>query len=74
MGKLNSDWWNAFRGCFQDEEDVIEHIFENLNTDSWEDSFIDMGGCGEPGECFKTTVEDKKDLLYEFVMELIKNK
>ena len=71
MAKLNEEWFNAFRGCFQDEEDVIEFIFENLNTDGWEESFVDVVGNGEPNECFKVTVEDKKDLLYEFVMNLI---
>lgn len=71
MAKLNEEWFNAFRGCFQDEEDVIEFIFENLNTDGWEESFVDVGGNGEANECFKITVEDKKDLLYEFVIDLM---
>ncbi len=68
MAKLDNGWWNAFRGSFETEEDVIEFIFENLTTKGWEDSYIDMGGRGEPNEMFKQTVEDKKDLLYDFMM------
>ena len=71
MAKLNNEWWNAFRGSFQTEEDVIEFIFENINTSKWEDSYIDAAGYGEPNEMFKQTVEDKKNLLYDFMMELI---
>lgn len=71
MAKLNNDWWNAFRCSFETEEDVIEFIFKNLDTKKWEDSYIDMGGYGEPNECFKQTVENKKDLLYEFMMSLV---
>lgn len=71
MAKLNDDWWHGFRGSFETEEDVIEFIFENLDTKSWEDSYIDAGGHGEPNERFKQTVEDKKNLLYEFMMGLV---
>jgi hypothetical protein len=71
MAKLNDDWQNTFRGSFETEEDVIEFIFENLDTKNWEDSYIDMGGYGEPNECFKQTVGDKKNLLYEFMMGLV---
>mgnify|MGYP000927924742 CR=1 FL=1 len=74
MAKLNNDWWNAFRGSFKTEEDVIEFIFEHLDTSAFEDSYIDMGGYGEPNECFKQSAEDKKQLLYDFMMELIGNK
>jgi len=71
MAKLNNDWWNTFGGSFETEEDVIEFIFEKLDTKKWEDSYIDMGGYGEPNEMFKQTVEDKKNLLYEFMMSLV---
>lgn len=71
MSKLNEEWWYAFGGSFQTEEDVIEFIFERLDTSDFEDSFRDMGGCGEPNECFKITKEDKRDVLYEFMMELV---
>lgn len=60
MAKLNNYWWNAFRGSFDTEEDVVEFIFENIDTKGWEDSYIDMGRCGEPNEMFKITTEDKK--------------
>ena len=71
MAKLNDNWWNAFRGCFETEEDVIEFIFERLNTSGFEDSYNDMGGYGEPNEMFKMTAEDKKQVLYDFMMELV---
>jgi hypothetical protein len=72
MAKLNSDWYNAFRGCFETEEDVIELIFESINTKGWSDSFVDAVGFGEPNEMFKQTKDDKKELLYEFMMSFIK--
>ncbi len=71
MAKLNDDWWYGFRGNFQTEEDVIEFIFENIDTSKWEDSYIDVAGYGEPNEMFKQTVGDKKELLYDFMMSLI---
>ena len=71
MAKLNNDWWYAFQGSFEDEEDVIEFIFEHLNTSGFEDSYIDMGGHGEPNETFKYTAEEKKQNLYDFMMEMI---
>jgi hypothetical protein len=71
MAKLNDDWYWGFRGCFETEEDVIEFIFERLDTSDFEDSYVDMGGCGEPNEMFKVTPADKKEVLYDFMMELI---
>jgi hypothetical protein len=71
MAKLSKDWYCAFRGCFQTEEDVIEFIFENMNTKNWEASYIDAAGYGEPNEMFKQTPQDKKELLYDFMMALI---
>lgn len=74
MAKLNDDWWNVFRGSFQTEEDIIEFIFEIIDTRKWEDSYVDVGGCGEPNEMFKQTVQDKRDLFYEFMISLINKK
>lgn len=48
MAKLDDCWWNAFRGSFDTEEDVVDFIFENIDTKGWEDSCRDMGGFGEP--------------------------
>lgn len=73
MAKLSNDWYNSFRGCFETEEDIIEFIFENINVNRWEESYVDMGGYGEPNEMFKITKLDKKELLYDFMMELIKS-
>ena len=71
MAKLSEDWFHAFQGTFKTEEDVIDFIYKRLNTSDFEDSYIDMGGCGEPNECFKETAGDKRELLYDFMMELI---
>lgn len=71
MAKLRNDWWHAFKGSFETEEDVIEFIYERLDTSDFEDSYIDMGGCGEPNESFKQSAEDKRVLLYDFMMGLI---
>ena len=72
MAKLNDEWFWAFRGCFQTEEDVIEFIFERLDTSDFEDSYVDLAGYGEPNEMCKITPSDKRETLYEFMMELIK--
>ena len=70
MAKLNDEWWDAFRGCFQTEEDVIQFIFERLNTSDFEDSYIDCGGYGEPCETIKYSASDKRARLYDFMMSL----
>ncbi len=71
MAKLNDDWFYGFRGSFETEEDVIEFIFERLNTKDFEDSYIDVGSYGEANEVFKQTADDKRQLLYDFMMSLI---
>ena len=71
MAKLNDDWFHTFQGSFEEEEDVIEFIFEHLDTSKFEDSYIDAGGYGEPNEMFKYTAEDKRQTLYDFMMSLI---
>ena len=74
IAKLNNDWRNAFRGCFETEEDVIEFIFERLDTSDFEDSYIDAGGYRDPNELVKLTASDKRELLYDFMMSLIEDK
>ena len=71
MAKLNNDWWHGFGGSFETEEDVIEFIFERIDTKDFEDSYIDAGGYGEPNEMFKQTANDKRNLLYDFMMNLV---
>lgn len=72
IGKLNSNWDNAFQGSFETEEDVIEFIFEHLDTSDFDDSYIFVGSHSyDANETFKVTAEDKKNLLYEYMMELI---
>lgn len=74
MKKLNDDWFHGFRGSFETEEDVVEFIFERLDTKDFKDSYIDAGGHGEPNEMFKQTAEDKRELLYDFMMWLVRGK
>lgn len=74
IAKLSDKWFNAFGWCFKDEEDVIEFIFERLDTSDFEDSYIDCGGHGEPNEHMKQSASDKRELLYDFMMELIDKK
>jgi hypothetical protein len=74
MAKLDSTWWNAFQGSFEDEEDVIEFIFERLDTSDFEDSYIDAGGYGEPNEMYKLTAQDKRNTLYDFMIDLVERK
>jgi HEPN domain-containing protein len=71
IAKLSDSWFNAFGGCFEDEEDIIEFIFERLNTSDFQDRYIDCGGYGEPNEKVKQTAEDKRELLYDFMMSLV---
>lgn len=42
MGKITKEWSNSLSG-FQSEEDVVEFIFERLNTSDFEDSFVVVG-------------------------------
>ena len=74
MAKLNNYWWNAFQGHFDAEEDVIEFIYERLDTKDFKDSYVDCGGHGEPNEMLKQTAEDKRMLFYNFMISLIKEK
>lgn len=71
MAKLSSTWFHAFQGCFETEEDIIEFIFEKLDTSDFEDSYIDFVGYGEPNETFKVTAEDKIETLHDFMLSLI---
>lgn len=74
MPKLNEEWFDAFQWSFKTDEDVIEFIFEHLDTSNFQDSYIDAVGFGEPNERFKITADDKKQLLYNFVLELVQYK
>lgn len=74
MAKLNYDWFDGFGGLFEEEEDVVEFIFERLNTDDFEDGYVTVGNGGEPNEMIKQTAEDKRELLYNFMMWLVNDK
>lgn len=71
MAKLSNEWADAFGGSLETEEDVIEFIFERIDTSDFEDSYHDIVGYGEPNEMVKVSVSDKKEMLYQFMMELI---
>lgn len=71
MAKLNDDWFNTFNGSFKYEEDVIEFIYEHLDTRDFEDSYINLGVHGDANEIIVITSEDKRQRLYDFMMWLI---
>lgn len=70
MGKIAKEWSNSLTG-FESEEDVVEFIFERLNTSDFEDSFVLVGNNGDPNECIKFSAEDKREILYDFMMDLV---
>ena len=72
IAKLDSTWWNAFGGSCDEEEDVIEFIFERLDTKDFETSFNDCAGYGEPNEMVKQTADDKREILYDWMISLLK--
>ena len=74
MAKISSNWFYSFGGSFNTEEDIIEFIFARLDTRDFEDSYIDCGGYGEPNEIVKQTADEKRDLLYEWLMSLVEDK
>lgn len=56
---------------FSDTDKFVEFIMEHFDTFDFEDSFIDMGGCGESNEIIKYSVEDKKEAIRECLLELL---
>lgn len=70
MGKIAKEWSNSL-SSFESEEDVVEFIFERLNTSDFEDSFVVVGSNREPNECIKFSAEDKREVLYDFMMDLV---
>jgi uncharacterized CHY-type Zn-finger protein len=71
MAKLNSNWFHAFQCSFETEEDVIEFIFERLNLADFEDSYIQCGNGNDANTMEKYSAEDKKQTLYDFMMDLV---
>lgn len=74
MAELKNSEFYEFGASFETDEDVLDFVFENLSTKGWETSFRDMGGYGEPNEMFKITPDDKKDALYNHLIEIIKER
>ena len=70
MGKITKEWSNSL-SRFKSEEDVVEFIFERLNTSDFEDSFVVVGNNREPNECVKFSAKDKREVLYDFMMDLV---
>ncbi|BFK11874.1 hypothetical protein F140042L4_20320 [Coprococcus phoceensis] len=69
MGKLKQEWSSTFYE-YETEEEVIEFIFEHLDTSDFEDSYIQMGIGNEPNTYIKCSKEDKREALYDFMMSL----
>ena len=75
MGKLNNDWLHGFQGSFETDEEVIEFIFDRINTNDFEDSYINVGGySGEPNESMKYTAEEKRETVYDYLDYLVERK
>lgn len=70
MGKLKQQWFSTFPG-YEMEEEVIEFIFEHLDTSDFEDSYTQMGNSNDPNTCIKFSKEDKREALYDFMMSLV---
>lgn len=71
MAGIRKEWQSALYG-FDTEEDVIEFIFERLDTSDFEDSFTPMTTASEPNECMKYSADEKREALHEFMMDLVK--
>ena len=70
MGKLKQEWSSTFQG-YETEEDIIEFIFEHLDTSDFEDSYVQMGFDNEPNTYIKYSKEDKREALHDFMMSLV---
>ena len=72
MEEIGKEWGSALYG-FNTEEEVIEFIFERLDTSDFEDSFTNVGsGWAEPNTLMKYSADEKREALYEFMMDLVK--
>lgn len=71
MAEIGKEWSNALCG-FDTEEEVIEFIFERLDTSDFEDSFTPMTTAAEPNEYMKYSADEKREVLYDFMMDLVK--
>lgn len=70
MGKLKQEWCSTFSG-YETEEDVIELIFEHLDTSDFEDTYMQLGNSNDPNTYIKYSKEDKREALYDFMMSLV---
>lgn len=71
MAEIGKEWSNALCG-FDTEEEVIEFIFERLDTSDFKDSFTPMTTAAEPNEFMKYSADEKREVLYDFMMDLVK--
>ena len=71
MSEIGKEWSSALYG-FNTEEEVIEFIFERLDTSDFEDSFTPMTTVTEPNEYMKYSADEKREVLYDFMMDLVK--
>lgn len=70
MAEIREEWQTALPG-FETEEDVIQFIFERLDTSDFEDSFTPMTINAEPNEYMKYGADEKREALWEFMMDLV---
>jgi len=70
MGKLKQEWASTFPE-YETEEEIIEFIFEHLDTSDFEDSYVQMAFGNEPNTYIKYSKEDKREALYDFMMSLV---
>lgn len=72
MAELGKEWSNALYG-FNTEEEVIEFVFERLDASDFEDNFENVGSSwAEPNTLMKYSADEKREVLYEFMMDLVK--
>lgn len=61
-----------WQDSFKDVDDFIEYIWDRVDTSDFEDSYTSPVANGEPNELFKVTASDKRELLYDLFVEMIK--
>lgn len=64
---------DKYRDMFQDVDEFIEFIWDRVDTSDFEDSYYPTVFCNpEPNENIKVTASDKRDALYDLLVDLIK--
>lgn len=61
-----------WQDTFKDVDDFIEYIWDRVDTNDFEDSYTSPVVNAEPNELFKVTASDKREQLYDLLVEMIK--